>query len=409
MALSQSVVSDLLDAFRAGEGVDLIRDAVRLVLQELIELEATEEIGAGRYERTETRVTDRNGSRPRLLATQAGDVELRIPKLRKGSFFPSILEPRRRIDQALYAVVMEAYVQGVSTRSVDDLVGALGVDSGIKRSEVSRICAGLDEIVGAFRSRRLDHVEFPYVYLDATYLHIRNSTSQVASMAVVIATGITATGEREVLGLDVGDSEDEVFWRGFLRSLKSRGLTSVRLVISDQHAGLVAALRRVFQGAGHQRCRVHFARNLLALVPKSHQDMVAAVFRTIFAQPDPDTVASTWDQVRHQLADRFPKIGSLMDEAKTEVLAFSAFPRAHWTKIWSTNPLERLNKEVKRRARVVGIFPNEASVIRLVGAVLADVHDEWQAGERRYLSEGSMALLYPERDTHSVAELTPGD
>jgi transposase-like protein len=409
MALSQSVLSELLDAFRAGEGVDLIRDAVRLVLQELIELEASEEIGAGRYERTDTRVTDRNGHRPRLLATQAGDVELRIPKLRKGSFFPSILEPRRRIDQALYAVVMEAYVNGVSTRSVDDLVGALGVESGIKRSEVSRICAGLDEIVGAFRTRRLDHVEFPYVYLDATYLHIRNSAGQVASMAVVLATGVTATGDREVLGLDVGDSEDEVFWRGFLRSLKSRGLAGVRLVISDQHAGLVAALRRVFQGAGHQRCRVHFARNLLALVPRSHQDMVAAVFRTIFAQPDPDTVAATWDQVRDQLGDRFPKIATLMDDAKTEVLAFSGFPRAHWTKVWSTNPLERLNKEVKRRARVVGIFPNEASVIRLVGAVLADVHDEWQAADRRYLSEGSMALLYPERDTDSVAELTPGD
>ena len=409
MALSQSVVSELLDAFRAGEGVDLIRDSVRLVLQELIELEATEEIGAGRYERTDSRVTDRNGSRPRLLATQAGDVELRIPKLRKGSFFPSILEPRRRIDQALYAVVMEAYVHGVSTRSVDDLVGALGVESGIKKSEVSRICAGLDELVGAFRTRRLDHVEFPYVYLDATYLHIRNSTGQVASMAVVIATGITATGEREVLGLDVGDSEDEAFWRGFLRSLRSRGLAGVRLVISDQHAGLVAALRRVLQGAAHQRCRVHFARNLLALVPKSHQDMVAAVFRTIFAQPDPDTVATTWDQIRDQLGDRFPKIATLMDEAKSEVLAFASFPRPHWTKIWSTNPLERLNKEVKRRARVVGIFPHEASVIRLVGAVLADTHDEWQAGDRRYLSEGSMAKLYPERDTGVVAELNPGD
>jgi putative transposase len=339
MALSQSVLSELLDAFRAGEGVDLIRDAVQLVLQELIETEASEQIGAGRYERSDTRVTERNGARPRLLTTQAGDVELRIPKLRKGSFFPSILEPRRRIDQALYAVVMEAYVNGVSTRSVDDLVGALGADSGIKKSEVSRICAGLDDVVGAFRTRRLDHTEFPYVYLDATYLHVRNQTGQVASMAVVIATGITATGEREVLGLDVGDSEDEVFWRSFLKSLRSRGLSGVRLVISDQHAGLVAALRRSFQGASHQRCRVHFARNLLALVPKSHQDMVAAVFRTIFAQPDPDTVASTWDQVRDQLGGRFPKIAVLMDDAKAEVLAFTAFPRAHWSKIWSTNPV----------------------------------------------------------------------
>jgi len=409
MALSESAVSELLDAFRAGDGVDLIRDAVTMVLQELIEVEATEHIGARRYERSESRVTDRNGSRPRLLATQAGDIELRIPKLRKGSFFPSILEPRRRIDQALYAVVMEAYVQGVSTRAVDDLVDALGATSGIKKSEVSRICAGLDEIVGAFRTRRLDHIEFPYTYLDATYLHVRNSGGQVTSMAVVIATGITAEGNREVLGLDIGDSEDEVFWRGFLRSLKSRGLGGVRLVISDQHAGLVAALRRSFQGVAHQRCRVHFARNLLALVPKSHQDMVAAVFRTIFAQPDPATVDSSWDQVRDQLADRFPKIGALMDDAKAEVLAFATFPRAHWSKVWSTNPLERLNKEVKRRARVVGIFPNEASVIRLVGAVLTDVHDEWQAGDRRYLSEGSMALLYPERDNGSVAQLTPGD
>src|SRR4029078_1284370 len=195
------------------------------------------------------------------------------------------------------------------------------------------------------------------------------------------------------------DSEDEVFWRGFLKSLRQRGLGGVRLVISDQHAGLVAALRRSFQGTSHQRCRVHFARNLLALVPKSHQDMVAAVFRTIFAQPDPATVASTWDQVRDQLADCFPKLCPLMADARAEVVAFSAFPRAHWTKIWSTNPLERLNKEVKRRARVVGIFPTEASVIRLVGAVLADVHDEWQAGDRRYLSEGSMAKLYPERET----------
>ena len=356
MALSQSVASELLEAFRAGEGVDLIRESVRLVMQELIETEASERIGAGRYERTEARVTDRNGSRPRLVATQAGDVELRIPKLRRGSFFPAIFEPRRRIDQALYAVVMEAYVNGVSTRAVDDLVAALGIESGISKSEVSRICAGLDEQVEAFRSRPLHHTAFPYVFLDATYLHVRRS-GQVTSMAVVVATGVTAVGGREVLGVDVGDSEDEVFWRGFLRTLKQRGLSGVRLVISDQHAGLVAALGRVFQGVGHQRCRVHFARNLLALVPKSHKDMVAAVFRTIFAQPDPATVAATWNSVRDQLAAAFPRIGPLMDEAKAEVLAFTTFPRNHWSKIWSTNPLERVNKEIKRRARVVGIFP----------------------------------------------------
>jgi len=408
MALSQSVASELLEAFRAGEGVELIRESVRLVMQELIETDATERIGAGRYQRTESRVTDRNGSRPRLLATQAGDVQLKIPKLRKGSFFPVILEPRRRIDQALYAVVMEAYVNGVSTRAVDDLVAALGIDSGISKSEVSRICAGLDESVTAFRSRPLHHTEFPYVFLDATYLHVRR-TGQVTSMAVVVATGVTAAGGREVLGVDVGDSEDEVFWRAFLRSLKERGLAGVRLVISDQHAGLVAALGRILQGVGHQRCRVHFARNLLALVPKSHKDMVAAVFRTIFAQPDPQTVATTWDAVRDQLAAPFPKIGPLMDDAKAEVCAFTNFPRSHWPKLWSTNPLERVNKEIKRRARVVGIFPNEAAVIRLVGAVLHDMHDEWQVSDRRYLSEQSMAQLNPTSHTESVAAIQGSD
>jgi len=229
MALSQSALSELLEAFRAGDGVDLVRESVRMVMQELIEAEAAERVGAGRYERTEDRVTGRNGSRPRLVTTQAGDVGLRIPKLRKGSFFPVILEPRRRIDQALYAVVMEAYVQGISTRSVDDLVEAMGIDSGISKSEVSRICAGLDETVGAFRTRVLDHVAFPYVYLDATYLHVRNTSQQVTSMAVVVATGVTATGQREILGLDVGDSEDEVFWRGFMTSLKQRGLGGVKL------------------------------------------------------------------------------------------------------------------------------------------------------------------------------------
>jgi putative transposase len=411
MALSQSVVSELLEAFRAGEGVDLIRESVQLVLQELIEAETSEWIGAGRDERCESRVTNRNGARPRLLSTQAGDVQLRIPKLRKGSFFPVILEPRRRIDQALYAVVMEAYVNGVSTRSVEDLVVALGIDSGISKSEVSRICAGLDETVTAFRDRPLHHTAFPYLFLDATYLHVRRSGAggQVTSMAVVVATGVTSTGGREVLGIDVGDSEDEVFWRGFLRSLKERGLHGTQLVISDQHGGLVAALRRVLQGAAHQRCRVHFARNLLALVPKSHKDMVAAVFRTIFAQPDAATVAATWDTVRDQLAAAFPKIGPLMDEAKTEVLAFTAFPRSHWPKVWSTNPVERVNKEIKRRARVVGIFPNEPAVIRLVGAILADMHDEWQVSDRRYLSEGSMAQLTPTSNNENVAALPAGD
>jgi transposase-like protein len=306
---------------------------------------------------------------------------------------------------------MEAYVHGISTRSVDDLVEAMG-GTGVSKSEVSRICAGLDETVGAFRTRTLDHVEFPYVYLDATYLHVRNAPGkggQVVSMAVVVATGVTATGEREILGLDVGDSEDEVFWRSFLLSLKQRGLAGVKLVISDQHSGLVKALKRAFQGAAHQRCRVHFARNLLAHVPKGQADYVAAAFRMIFAQPTAEDVHAAWDKTRDELAARFPKLGPLMDEAKAEVLAFTAFPREHWRKIWSTNPLERVNKEIKRRARVVGIFPNAAAVIRLVGAVLIDMHDEWIAGDRRYLSEGSMAKLYGTSNTEPVAAIESSD
>jgi putative transposase len=392
MALDQSVLSDLLDAFQSGQGLDLIRESVRTVYQELIETELTSAIGAGLYERTEDRTNERNGHRPRLLATKAGDVELAIPKLRKGSFLPSILEPRRRIDQALYAVVMEAYVHGVSTRAVDELVGALGAASGISRSEVSRICAGLDEVVEAFRERRLDHVAFPYVYLDATYLHVREN-HQVTSKAVVIATGVAATGHREILGIDVGDSENEVFWREFLRRMKARGLDGVRLVISDQHAGLVSAIKRCFQGASHQRCRVHFARNLLAMIPKGQQSMVSAAFKTVFAQVSATEIQAQFDQVEHMLAGRFEKAAGLMREAKEEVLAFSAFPPEHWRQIWSTNPLERLNKELKRRCRVVGIFPDEASVIRLGGAVLLDVHDEWVSTERKHFSEVSMAKL----------------
>ena len=409
MTLSDSATEELWEAFRAGGGGELVRDAVRLVLQELIEAEATGAIGAGRYERTDARVTERNGHRARLLATRAGDVELKIPKLRKGSFMPSLLEPRRRIDRALHAVVMEAYVKGVSTRSVDDLVVALGADSGISKSEVSRICADLDETVEAFRSRRLDHTEFPYVFLDATYLKVRNCVSQVTSMAMVVATGVTSEGRREILGCDIGDSEDGCFWQRFLDSLVDRGLCGVRLVTSDACRGLNAAADRVLQGTVRQRCRVHFTRNLLSRVPRSHQQMAATVLKTIFAQPDAAAVRGAWDQVADQLAAMFPRTGEVMDAAKAEVLAFADFPKAHWHKIWSTNPLERINKEIKRRARVVGIFPNEAAAVRLVGAILADTHDEWQATDRRYLSEHSMNQLQPPPDTIGTAELTVGN
>ncbi len=399
MALSESAVSELLDALRVGEGTDLVRELAEWALQQLIDAGAAEKIGADPWERTGDRVTYRNGTRPKVLTTKAGDLQLAIPKLRKGSYFPELLEPRRRIDQALYAVVMEAYVNGVSTRSVDNLVAAMGVDTGISKSEVSRICARLDERVEAFRGRTLGHIPFPYVYLDATYVHVRDDAlGQVVSRAVVIATGITSGGDREILGVDIGDSEDETFWTRFLRSLKDRGLGGVRLVISDAHAGLKASIRKCFAGSSWQRCRVHYARNLLATVPKSHMEFVAAAFRSIFALGTAKEIDARWDEVADTLTERFPKAAASMATAKTDVLVFTPFPRAHWRKIWSNNPLERLNKEIKRRSNVVGIFPNDPAVIRLIGAVLADQHDEW-AIARRYLSETSMAELDTPRDT----------
>ena len=392
MTLTKSDVTELLDAIRAGGDLDVIRKGVELVLQALIEAEATEMIGAERYERCDTRSAWRNGSRERLLATKAGDVELRIPKLRKGSFFPSILERRRRIDRALFAVVMEAYVHGVSTRKVDDLVAALGAASGISKSEVSRICTALDAEMAAFRARPLGHVEFPYVFLDATYLKGRVS-GQVVSRAVVVATGVSMNGDREVLGCAVGDSEDEAFWTEFLRSLRSRGLTGVRLVISDHHLGLKNAVATVMIGTAWQRCRVHFMRNVLARVPRANAEMVAAAIRTIFAQPDAGAVAEQFERITATLGGQFPDVVAMLVGAREDLLAFSAFPLEHWRKIWSTNPLERVHREIKRRCDVVGVFPNDAAIDRLVTAVIVEQHDEWAVAERRYLSETSMARL----------------
>jgi putative transposase len=404
MALSQSALSELLDAIRAGGSEDVLREAMTLVLQELIELEAAQAIGAGRYERTDGRTTHRNGSRTRLLSTKAGDVELHIPKLRQGSFFPALLEPRRRIDRALWAVVMEAYVHGVSTRKVDDLVAALGIDTGISKSEVSRICGELDGVVATFRDRSLGHTSFPYVFLDATYVKAHDGAS-VVSKAIVIATGVTKTGDREVLGLAVGDSEDGAFWTAFLRSLRARGLAGVQLVISDAHEGLKAAIGAVLLGAAWQRCRVHFLRNVLTRIPRGSAEMVLAAIRTIFAQPDAASVSEQLDEIVERLEPRFPVVASMLAEAKADILAFSAFPVSHWKKIWSTNPLERVNKEIKRRTDVVGIFPNETAVTRLSGAVLLEIHDEWAIAERRYLSEGSMARLDPARDDQQTREV----
>jgi transposase-like protein len=404
MALSQSALNELLEAIRAGDGTDTLREAMRLVLQELIELEASQVIGAARYERTDERTTHRNGSRSRLLSTKAGDVELHVPKLREGSFFPALLEPRRRIDRALWAVVMEAYVHGVSTRKVDDLVVALGIDAGISKSEVSRICRELDGVVAAFRERRLDHVAFPYLFLDATYVKAHEGAS-VVSKAIVIATGVTAHGEREVLGLAVGDSEDGAFWTAFLRSLRSRGLSGVRLVTSDAHEGLKGAIAAILIGSAWQRCRVHFLRNVLARIPKGSAEMVLAAIRTIFAQPDAASAREQLDEIVDKLTPRFPVAAEMLLGAREDLLAYTAFPVAHWRKIWSTNPLERVNKEIKRRTDVVGIFPNEAAVMRLAGAVLLELHDEWQVASRRYLSEGSMALLDRLADDDGMKEV----
>ena len=392
MALDQSALLEVLEALKAAEVDDRIRQAAETIYQALIEAELTAVIGAHPHQRTDTRPGLRNGHRPRTITTTAGDLELKIPRLRAGSFFPSLLERGRRVDQSLFAVIMEAYLHGTSTRKVDDLVKALGADSGISKSEVSRICADLDTEVAAFRDRSLAGQGFPYVFLDATCCKARVN-HRVVSQAVVVATGVAADGHREVLGFDVGDSEDGAFWTAFLRSLKARGLGGVQLVISDSHAGLKAAIGSVLLGAAWQRCRVHFLRNVLAQVPKGSAEMVAATIRTIFAQPGPAAVREQPDVIAGMPGRQFPKVEAMLHEAADDITAFAAFPIGHWKKIWSTNPLERLNKEIKRRTDVVGVFPNPEALLRLAGAVLVEAHDEWQAGERRYLSEGSMALL----------------
>jgi putative transposase len=384
----------LPDTLRKGEesAEDPLRQIVRWAVQELMEAEVAAQIGAGRYERTDERSTQRNGYRPRTWDTRVGSLELQVPKLRQGSYFPSWLEPRRRAEQALVAVVAEAYVQGVSTRKVEALVQALGI-AGISKSEVSRLAASLDEQVDAFRTRRLD-ASYPYVWVDARYEHVRED-GRVVSMAVIVAYGVRADGVREVLGMDVGLSEDVVLWRGFFQSLVGRGLQGVQLVVSDAHAGLKQAIREVFVGAAWQRCRVHFMRNLLARVPKTAQAMVAATVRTIFQQPERSSAQRQLRDVCQTLQARFPQAVALLEQAEEEIFTFYDFPTEHQRQVYSTNPLERLNKELKRRSAVVGIFPNRAAVIRLLGALLAEQNDEWLVG-RHYFSETSMhKLLHP--------------
>ena len=406
MAMNQSALLEVLEGLKACAVEDRVRQAAERMYQALIDAEVTAAVGAGRYERTDARTTYRNGSRDRVLSTTAGDLNLRIPKLRSGSFFPSLLERRRRVDQALFAVIMEAYLHGVSTRKVDDLVKALGADTGISKSEVSRICADLDAEVAAFRERDLGQQAYPYVFLDATYVKARVN-HRVVSQAVVVATGVRSDGWREVLGFAVGESETGPFWTEFLRSLKARGLRGVQLVISDAHEGLKQAVAGVLTGSTWQRCRVHFLRNLLAHVPAGDAEMVAAYVRTIFAAPDAPAARTQLGTVTDALADRYPKAAAMLADATEDLLAYATFPRAHWKKIWSTNPLERLNKEIKRRTDVVGVFPNPDALLRLAGAVLVEAHDEWQTGDRRYLSEGSMALLAPKPTLDAKEIATP--
>jgi putative transposase len=371
---------------------DFLRETLQVVLHAVMDADVSQRIGANLHERTPDRADYRNGYRPRRWDTRAGTIDLRIPKLRQGSYLPAFLEPRRRSEQALLAVIQQAYIEGVSTRRVEDLVQALGCD-GVSKSEVSRICQALDQQVQAFRERPLDAGPYPYVWLDALTQRVREG-GRVVNVAVVVATAVNGRGQREVLGFDCGASEDGAFWLSFLRQLVARGLSGVQLVISDAHQGLKDAIAAVFAGAAWQRCRTHFARNLLTRVPKSAQSFVAAVVRSIFDQPSAEDVHAQHARVVEQLAPRFPDAARMLADAAEDVLAFAAFPQQHWRKIRSNNPQERLNLEIRRRTDVVGIFPNRAAVLRLVGMVLVEQHDEWLVG-RRYLADESLRLISP--------------
>jgi putative transposase len=385
-------LAELLRKAESDPGTDALREGVRVLAEALMALEVEQHLGAAPHERTPERTGQRNGHRDRDWDTRVGTIRLRVPRVRDGSHFPGLLEPRTRAERALVGVVQQAYVEGVSTRRVDDLVKALGME-GISKSQVSRLCAELDAEVERFRTRPLV-AAYPYLWLDATFVKAR-ADGRVVSQAAVVAVGVTADGVREVVGVDVGPSEDGAFWLRFLRSLVARGLAGVQLVPSDAREGLRQAIGAVLHGATWQRCRVHFLRNALALVPKAAQPLAAATIRTVFAQPTEEAARRQWRQVAGGFRERFPRLAALMEEAGTDVLAYLAFPPAHWRQLWSTNPLERLNKELKRRTDVVGIFPNAAAAVRLVGALLAEQHDEWQVG-RKYFSAESLALLRAE-------------
>lgn len=369
--------------------VDLLREMVRSFAETLMSAEADAMCGATYGERSEERVNCRNGYRERDFDTRAGTIELRVPKLRQGSYYPDwLFERRRRAERALVAVICECYVRGVSTRRVDGLVKTLGLE-GISKSQVSALAKTLDTEVAAFRSRPLDSGPYPYLWLDAMAVKAREE-GRVVGVATVVATAVSTDGHREILGLDTFTAEDGAAWMRFLRDLVARGLSGVKLVISDDHKGLVAAIAAVLPGCAWQRCRTHFMRNILCRVPRSAQPFVATLVRTIFAQPSAEEVQAQLRRVIAQLEDRFPEVARMLEDAAPDITAFSSFPIEHWRQIWSNNPQERLNREIRRRSDVVGIFPDRAAIIRLVGMVLAEQHDEWQVA-RRYMSQESLA------------------
>jgi len=387
----------LAELAEKGADGDIVRELLGHVVQRLMDFEIEQQCGAAFGERTAERSNSRNGYRDRLWETRVGSVDLRIPKLRKGSYFPGFLEPRRTAEKALIAVIQEAYVQGISTRSVDELVKSMGM-TGISKSQVSRLCGEIDERVNAFLERPLEG-DWPYLWIDATYVKVR-SAGRIVSVAVIIAVGVNTDGVREILGVRIGPSEAEPFWTEFLRSLTRRGLRGTKLVVSDAHLGLKAAIAKVFN-ATWQRCRVHFMRNVLAYAGKGQRQMVLALINTVFATETAEAAHEQWRIVADQLRAKFPKLAALLDESESEVLSFMDFPKAHRKQLASTNPLERLNAEIKRRTDVVGIFPNDAAIVRLVGALLLEQNDEWQL-QRRYMQlEGLQTVT--DNDMHRIS------